>query len=136
MHRALAVVICIASVCCASEPQPSQYVVLPSDRPRLSHDAAYRAGRADAKRDVARGYFATEEFGRLPVFYDEYVRLAAKRYGVHIKVLAGCIVDDEIVGHAKGYNEISGPAIVHHFGKDVLFEVATEVQRQWEKKRR
>ena len=134
MRLVLAVFICVSSVCFASEPSPSQYVVLPSDTPHLSYEAAYRAGRADAQRDVARGYFAVEEFGRLPVFYDEYVRLAAKRYGIHIKVLAGCIVNEEIEGHAKGYNEISHPAIERHFRKDVLSEVAIEVQQKWEKK--
>jgi hypothetical protein len=134
MHRVIAVLVCLASVCPAAEPQASQHVVLPSDRPHLSYDAAYRAGRADATRDVARGYFAVEEFGRLPVFYDEYVRLVAKRYGIHIKVLAGCIVDEEIEGHAKGYNEVSHPAIERHFRRDVLSELAIEVQHRWEKK--
>ena len=136
MHRVLAIFICIASISFASEPPPSQYVVLPSDRPHRTFAAAYRAGRDDARRDVARGYFAREEFGRLPVFYDEYVRLAAKRYGIHIKVLAGCIIDEEIEGHAKGYNEISQAAIDRHFKKDVLSEVAIEVQEKWEKKNR
>lgn len=134
MRHVLAILVCVVSACGASEPKPSQYVVLPSDRPRLSYDAAYRAGRADARRDVARGYFAVEEFGKLPVFYDECVRLAATRYGIHIRVLAGCIIDDDIEGHAKGYNEISHPAIERHFRKDVLSEIAIEVQRRWEKK--
>lgn len=133
MPRVLVVFACTVTACFA-QPQPGQYVILPKERPHLSYDAAYRAGRADAARDIARGYFAVEEFGRLPVFEDEYVKLAAKRYGIHVKVLAGCIVDEEIAGHAKGYNEISMPAIERRFGKSALLETENEVQRQWEKK--
>ena len=131
--RALVVFLCTVAACLA-QPQSGRYVVVSNERPHLSYDAAYRAGRADATRDIARDYFAVEEFGLLPVFEDEYVKLAAKRYGIHVKVLAGCIVDEEIAGHAKGYNEISQPAIERRFGKNALFETEYEAQRQWEKK--
>src|SRR5258708_1219633 len=106
-------------LCSATQPQPGTYVTLPNERPHLDFNAAYRAGRADATRDVARGYFAVEEFGRTVVWQDDYAKIAKQRFGVHVKTVAGCIVDEEIVGHAKGYNEISEPAIKRKFGRDV-----------------
>jgi hypothetical protein len=121
--------------CSASEPQPGTYVVLPTDRPHLSYDAAYRAGRAEATRDVARGYFAVEEFGRLPVWHDDYAKIAQRRFALHIRTVAGCIVDEGIVGHAKGYNEVSEPAIIRHFGRDVRIDAESAAREKWEKTR-
>jgi len=131
----LACFLCSVSLCCASEPQAGTYVVLPTDRPHLSYDAAYRAGRADAQRDIARGYFAVEEFGRLPVWQADYAKIAERRFGLHIKTVAGCIVDEGTVGHAKGYNEISEPAIVRRFGRDVRVDARITASEKWEKTR-
>src|SRR5205823_3452542 len=100
-----------------------------------NYNRAYRAGRADAQRDIRRNYFAVEIFGRQPVFEEEYANLAQKRYGIHVKGVAGCIVDENILGHAKGYNEISEPAIDRRFGKGVLLKTEDEVHRRWEKRR-
>jgi hypothetical protein len=121
------------ALCFASEPQPGTYVVLPKEGGG-NYKTAYRAGRADATRDLQRNYFAVEIFGRQPVFEEQDIKLAVMRYGIHVKAVGGCVVDEDILGHAKGYNEISEPAIQRRFGKDVLLKTENEVQRQWEKK--
>ena len=127
--------LCRASLCCATEPQPGTYVILPKDHPRLDFESAYRTGRADATRDVGRGYLAVEEFGRMVVWQDDYAKIAKQRFGVHVKTVAGCIVDEEIVGHAKGYNEISEAAIKRKFGRDVLVDARVAASERWEKSR-
>jgi hypothetical protein len=97
--------------------------------------AAYRAGRADAQHDIARNYLAVEEYGREAVWEEDYGKIAERRFGVHVKRVAGCIVDDQILGHAKGYNEISEPAIKRRFGRDVLVDARVEASDKWERSR-
>lgn len=97
--------------------------------------AAYRAGRADAQRDIRRNYLAVEEYGREAVWDEEYGKIAQRRFGVHVKRVAGCLVDDQILGHAKGYNEISEPEIKRRFGRDVLVDARVAASERWEKSR-
>lgn len=133
----LAGVFCSVALCSAAEPDPGTYVLLPNERPHLDFNAAYRAGRADATRDVARGYFAAEEFGRTAsvAWQGDYAKIAEQRFGIHVKTVAGCIVDEQIVGHAKGYNEISEPAIKRKFGRDVLVDARVAASTKWERNR-
>lgn len=97
--------------------------------------AAYRAGRADAQRDIARNYLAVEESGRGAAWTEDYVNLALRQFGIHVKRVAGCLVDDTILGHAQGYNEISMPEIKRRFGRDVLVEAQIAASEKWEKSR-
>lgn len=98
--------------------------------------AAYRSGRADAERDIRRNYLGVEEYGKTPVFADNYAKVAEHRFGVHVKRVAGCVVDDQILGHAKGYNEISESEIRRRFGRDVLVEARVVATDKWEKSRK
>src|SRR5438874_789883 len=44
-------------------------------------NSAFRAGKAQAKEDIANGVLAIEEAGFLMRFDEEYVRLVKQRYG-------------------------------------------------------
>jgi hypothetical protein len=133
MSRAINIVIlsCLALCGAAAEPPRGDYVLLPKEGGG-NLAKAYRAGRADAQRDLRRNYFAVEIYGREPVYAEEYSKHAERRYGIHVKRVAGCIVDEDILGHAKGYNEISEPEIHRRFGKDVLLKAEAEVASHWE----
>ena len=97
--------------------------------------AAYRAGRAEAQRDISRNYLAVEEYGKVSGWDADYAKIAEKRFGVHVKRVAGCIILDQILGHAKGYNEISEPEIKRRFGRDVLMEARIAASGASEKTR-
>ena len=101
----------------------------------LSLEAAYRAGRAEAQRDISRNYLAVEEYGKVEAWDPDYAKIAEERFGVHVKRVAGCIILDQILGHAKGYNEISEPEIKRRFGRDVLMEARIAASGAWEKTR-
>jgi hypothetical protein len=79
--------------------------------------SAYRAGRAEAQKDVAAGILAIEEYG-----FGAGAGLAAgilrERYQIEIRATAGCMVDEKIIGHAAGYNKVSEAEIDRRVGRD------------------
>jgi hypothetical protein len=79
--------------------------------------SAYRTGRAHAERDVAAGILAIEESG-LGAGTGHSVRLLRERYGIEIRAIAGCIVDENILGHEAGYNAVSEAEIDRRVGRD------------------
>lgn len=89
-----------------------------SPRSILTYYRSYRAGRAEAERDLREDHLAVEEFGLPPPGVFLYGKMLQARYHVEIRRVAGCLVDEQIVAHAKGYNEISRPEIERRLGKD------------------
>ena len=84
---------------------------------------AYRAGRVDAKRDLAAGKLAIESYGFGAG--GRYVQLYRERYQIDVRLVAGCLVDETILGHAAGYNEVAEPEIERRYGRASL-EAARE----------
>jgi len=110
---------------------PASDVVELQNHERISL-SAYQAGRSEADKDVRENRLIIEIFG-LPTPWDgEYAKLLNDRYHIQVRRVAGCIVDEKLVGHAKGYNEISESEIQHRFGGDVLEKTQSEVKRHWE----
>jgi hypothetical protein len=73
-----------------------------------------------------------ESFG-LPTPWDgDYAKLLREKCQIQVRVVAGCVVDEKIVGHAKGYNEVSKAEINRRFGSNVLEETRSEVQKHWQ----
>jgi len=81
--------------------------------------AAYWHGRADAKKDVQNGHLAVEVYGGpgflVPLFHE-----LKERYGVEARPVAACVVDDQILGHAAGYNRISAAEVKRRFGVNII----------------
>ena len=127
----MAISCCVAMCCAAAENPRGDYVLLPKDGGG-NYSRAYRTGRADAKRDIRNNYFAIETYGRECVWDEDYAKIVLRRYRIHIKPVAGCIVDEDILGHAKGYNEISEPEIDRRFGKSALVNARVEAASHWE----
>ena len=86
--------------------------------------SAYLAGRAEAQRDVRAGILIIEESG-FGAGSPHVQRLLRDRFAIEIRVLAGCVVDERIMGHEEGYNSISEPEIHRRFG-DELVEAARQ----------
>jgi hypothetical protein len=115
----LAVVGAISAI--ASEP-PRSAVYL----------GAYKTGRSDAVRDIKRGILAIEEWG-LPADFavsHAYRRILKQRYGITARRVAGCEVDDTILGHGNGYNEVSEAEIARRYGPHLLDRVYARAEKQ------
>lgn len=89
---------------------------------------AYLAGRSEARRDLQRGHLVTESAGLPLEWTEEYIQLLRQRYGIEDRTLAGCVIDDKITGHIRGYNEVSQVEITRRFGSDVFDRTAKEAQ--------
>jgi hypothetical protein len=85
---------------------------------------AYHAGQIEAKRDIAAGILVIEQFG-LGAAGGEANRILRERYHVEPRAIAGCFVDEKILGHAAGYNSVSEPEIDRKIGRDKI-EAARE----------
>lgn len=88
--------------------------------------ASYRQGKADAMRDINANILATEVYGFGASKDSEWGRLLKQRYAIEQRVVAGCIVNEKITGHAKGYNEVSHQEIERRLGKDIWTKIRAE----------
>ncbi|HLW34712.1 MAG TPA: hypothetical protein VKS98_03545, partial [Chthoniobacterales bacterium] len=95
-------------------------------------DSAYKAGRSDAMKDVKDNRLVIEVSGLPAPWSGEYAKLLAEKYHIQLKTVAGCIVDSRIVGHERGYNEISVAEIERRFGHGFLAKTAEDVQKKWQ----
>ena len=87
---------------------------------------AYRRGRLDAQRDIAHGKLALE------VIWDEDANPVLKtylkrRYHIEVRRNGTDEIDEQITGHAKGYNDVSMPEIKRRYGADFFARVPREV---------
>jgi hypothetical protein len=91
------------------------------------YGTAYQRGKSDAERDIAAGIFATETYGMGAG--GRHVELLRERFGIDTRIVAGCSVDIEILGHAAGYNKISEPEIDRRFGRAAIFATRAEADK-------
>ena len=111
-----------------SQTDPRDMVESP-DHQRYSR-SAYEAGRRDAERDIREGRLIIEVFGGPPPgWWDQCAKLLDQRYGIHLREIAGCVVDARILGHERGYNEVSRAEITRRFHRDVAEETKAEVKK-------
>ena len=71
---------------------------------------------------------ALEEYGfgaGIPTRSDEYL----ESLGIEIRPVAGCVVDDTVIGHASGFNRVMTKAIKARFGSDVFARAEQQNQR-------
>lgn len=90
-------------------------------------------GRGDARADIRAGKLAIESYGYMPLGEAVYSRLLKERYGVELRPVAGCVVDEEILGHAAGYNEVMEAEIQHRHGPDTLDKALQEARQENQK---
>lgn len=79
---------------------------------------AYLAGRAEAKKEVAAGVLIIEESGFGAGGGPHVQRILRDRYGIEIRAVAGCLVNERIMGHEAGYNSMSESEIDRRFGHE------------------
>jgi hypothetical protein len=89
--------------------------------------SAYRAGKKEAETDVALGHLTREEIGMPKP--EGYYRTLKKRYQIEPRRM-GDIVTTGMMGHARGYNDVSDPAIKRKFSSDVIGAATDEAWKQ------
>lgn len=93
---------------------------------------AYEAGRRYAEQDIRENCLAVEVSGGPPAAWDnDWVRLLRERFQIELRWVAGCLVNYQIIGHERGYNEVSSAEIQRRFGRDVVWETRNEAQEKW-----
>jgi hypothetical protein len=103
-----------------------------SPRSMIDYWTAYHRGRTDAKRDVQSGHLAVEIDGLAMTGEGEYATELRERYQVELRRIAGCIVDEKIMAHLKGYNEISEAEIKRRFGDSALKDAEERAAKHWD----
>jgi hypothetical protein len=76
-------------------------------------------GRADARRDIDAGRLAVEVYGG-PGDNVTPLRYLEDRYGVQVRAVASCVVDERTHGHASGYNQVVAAEVSRRFGAQIL----------------
>ena len=95
---------------------------------------AYLSGRAEAKKDVAAGIMAQEVYG-FGAGFGPGPQILRDRYRIQMRPVAACVVDERIVGHAAGYNQIAEPEINRRVGSDRVEAALQEGHRIAEARR-
>lgn len=85
--------------------------------------SAYRVGRAEAQKDVAAGILAIEEYG---FGAGTAAKILRERYNIEVRAVAGCVVNEKILGHAAGYNKVSEAEIDRRVGLNRVAEAREE----------
>ncbi len=66
----------------------------------------------------------------------DYAEILRQRYQIELRTIAGDTDDitAKVIGHAKGYNDISTPEISQRFGDHALEAAAGEALKRWREK--
>ncbi len=104
-------------------------IVSLSPRYMWQYYAAYRVGRKEAGNDLKSGHLVHEQFGlAMPPQFEQILR---DRYQVEVKQTASCIVNEKILGHARGYNDVSDAELKRRFDVDVVRVAEEQAFKEW-----
>ncbi len=88
-------------------------------------------GNVAARWDLHRGRYEVLTYGLPPRSRAEYARLLKERYGVQLRAVAGCIVNESLRSYASAYNKVTVVAINEKAGHDVFKECSEEAERRY-----
>ena len=80
-------------------------------------------GRTEAERDIAAGAMKWKIYGHMAGLTTgdiAFARLMRERYGVEVEAVAQCVVTDELVHRAEGYNARISDELDAKFGSDAV----------------
>ncbi|WAS98350.1 hypothetical protein [Nannocystis punicea] len=116
------------------EPEPSGEAPVVAEAPEdgpvkevesLAADA-YERGKQAALRSIARNELGLETFGYPARCRSEYARILREKYKVELHTVAGCVIDETILEHARGYNEVMEAEITRRYGASVFNKVSRQ----------
>jgi hypothetical protein len=101
----------------------------------LEYLKADRIGRAEAEKNLRSGHLAIEIYGYPMKGEREYGDILRQRYQIEFRRVAGDTnISAKVIGHAKGYNEVSEPEIKRRFGGDILKAAEEEAAKHYDEK--
>lgn len=80
----------------------------------------YADGKREALRDLDAGKLVLKTYGMPSGSRRTYADIIRSEYGIELWAVAGCVVSQELVENARGYNEVMMLAIDDRFGAEVL----------------
>ena len=86
-----------------------------------TEDQGYEEGKKEAEKDFKSGKYQLKKYG-LCLPRKTYEQFLKNTYGVSTKVVAGCSVNTEIIGNAKGYNEVMKALLINRYKTDIFLE--------------
>jgi LysM repeat protein len=89
---------------------------------------ALELGRADATRDVNSGVLRIPMYGLPSEWSSDFSRILEEKYEVQRYGLGGSLVSQSLSEYARGYSEISEPAINEKFGVNFFERVQAEAK--------
>jgi hypothetical protein len=101
---------------------------------KADQKAKWRAeGRAEGDSDLAAGKLRLKTYG-LPVEWSRlYHQMARDKLGLEFDTVAGCVVDDELVERAAGYNEPMRREIDRRYGPGALESLAEAARAEYQR---
>ncbi|MFZ6183980.1 hypothetical protein [Nannocystis pusilla] len=87
-------------------------------------DDAYERGKREASAAIAENELGLETYGYPAACRYEYARILREQYKVTLREVAGCVIDETIAEHARGYNEVMEAEIARRHGPDVFEKVS------------
>ena len=90
-------------------------------------------GQAEGKRDIASGKLMLKRYGLLAPWVPPTNKQLKDRLGVETTMVAGCVVTEELVEEANGYNEIMSLEIKRRSGDDAISKIVEEVKAEYER---
>ena len=88
-------------------------------------------GRTVARFELAHGRYEILTLGLPTPWRPEFARHLEERYGIKLRVVAGCIVSESLLEYVAGYNAVMALGAHRKFGRSVIEEVSLEEMEIW-----
>jgi hypothetical protein len=82
-------------------------------------------GMVEATYNVWRGHYEVKIYGDPRFFDEDYAKKIKERYGISHKVVAGCMVNRNLIEYVYGYNYVMKKAIFKTFGEDIIIGIGS-----------
>jgi hypothetical protein len=102
-------------------------------RVRAKMEGVREEGRTEAEQDIAAGRLKLRSYGLPGPWFFREIQLRKERLGVEPDGVGDCMVPDDVVERANGYNERMKEEMDRRFGAGALDRIHGEVVRDWQK---
>lgn len=88
-------------------------------------------GARDAEEALRRGNHILLTYGLPVASIGEYRAVLQEDYGVTLRTVAGCMVDDNLVRYTGAYNAVMSRDLEQRFGRNVLFVALAKAEARY-----
>ena len=132
------VVACQTRLASATDQPPCWFVALAGMDKVTAHlrgHPQFAEGRAEADAAIAAESLGYRIHGKIVwSLCEESASMLKDRFAIQLQFDGNCIVSEEVVAHAEGYNERMREEFLARFGDNVIDSVFREVERKQKKR--